>query len=762
MSLIIKNYKLIILLLTIINPVNANIIKSIEITGLNSVSRGVVLNYIPVEKGDTISNNTSNIIIRTLYKTKLFDDISVLEENGVVKIHLKEKPHIYSIDISGYSDAIIEKEQLNKILKSTKLSEGEVFNEKTLNNFIKQLHSRYKQQGYYSAKISKNIDIDNQNRVTISVDIEENNILLVRSMKIIGSSIYTESELLDEFEIGTADFFIINYFTEKDQYSRNKLNAGIENVKKLYINSGYINFKVSKLTTKISKNKKYIDIDIGITEGGKYKIGKIFFTGDTLYYSKSDVKKQITLKTNDTFKHKDLLKSTEAIAKFYTDRGYAFIKVDAKNKLNTSSKIVDIEFPITLNQKVYVNRIIIQGNLLTQDEVVRREIKQLESSLYSSKNIDDSVTNIKKLGYFSDVKVQIEKIANSNNKLNIIFVLTETKTGNFTVGISHSNSSGISANLGVSEKNFLGGGNTFNFNIAYSKSVQNYSFSFIDPYFTDNRNSINYGLSYNKLDAANLDVSNYQINTKSGHIGYGIPLGEYTNLVTTLNVANHDITCGATFATLEQLQCSSNDSNEIKINTSWSQNTLNNYRNPTKGVHALASFDLSLPIGDFKYYKIDIKHDIYVPFIKNIVLKANNNIGIAQSYGDGYLPFFKRYYGGGGNSIRGFEFNTLGEEYPETQKAKGGEVSFISSISAISPVPFLEDNKNIRISAFIDAGSVYDKISSAKIDDIRVSTGIALSWFTPIGPLGIVYAVPLHKKDNDQVKKFDFTLGSTF
>ncbi len=760
----IKIYKFLILIvvLLIVNSVNAEVIKDIKITGLNSVSRGVVLNYIPIEKGDIINSDTSNIIIRTLYKSRLFDDVSVLEDNGIIKIHLKEKPHIYSINVSGYSDDIIEKEQLNKILKNIKLSEGEIFNEKTLNNFIKQLYDRYKQQGYYSAKISKRINIDNQNRVIISIDIEENNILLVRSMKIMGSSVYTEKELLGKFDIGTADFFIINYFTEKDQYSRDELDAGIENIKKLYTNSGYINFKISKLTTKISKDKKYIDIDIGVTEGGKYKIGKIFFTGDTLYYLKSDIKDKVTIKTNDTFKHKELLKSTKEIAKFYTNKGFAFTRVDAKTRVNVNNKIVDIEFPIVLNQKVYINRIIIQGNLLTQDEVIRREIKQLEGNLYSSKDIDESVANLKRLGYFSDVKVQIEKIANSHNKLNVIFVLTETKTGNFTVGISHSNSSGISANLGVSEKNFLGSGNTFNFNIAYSKSVKNYSFSFVDPYFTDNKNSISYGLSYNKLDASNLDISNYQINTKSGYIGYGIPLGEYTNLITTVSVANHDISCGSTFATLEVIQCSADDNNEIKLNTSWNKNSLNNFRNPSNGTHALASFDLSLPIGDFKYYKIDLKHDTYTPFISDITLKASNKIGLAKAYGDGYLPFFRRYYGGGGDSIRGFEFNTLGDRYLETGKAKGGEVSFVSSLAVISPVPFLEDNDNVRVSVFIDAGSIYDKISSAKVDDIRVSAGIALSWFTPIGPLGVVYAIPLHKKDNDEVKNFDFVIGSSF
>lgn len=756
-----QKYFLTIFLLIISISSNAKDIKAIEITGLNSVARGVVLNNIPVERGDEIDTNTSNLIIKSLYKTSLFNDISVLEENSIIKIHLKEKPHIYSIDISGYSDAIIEPEQLNKILKNVKLSEGKIFNERTLKAFIEQLKVRYKEKGYYSMEIKKTITIDNQNRVVIKIEIEENDILLVRTMRINNSTVYDEDELLDEFEIGEPDFFIINYFSEKDQYSKNALNAGIEKIKKLYINNGYINFKVEKLITKITKDKTYIDIEINIKEGDKFYVGDVFFTGDTLFYNKEDIKDKINFEKDDILEYKLLVESSIAITKFYTNKGYAFVTVKPKSRQNIELKTVDIEFPIVLNQKIYINRIIVQGNNLTQDEVIRREVKQLEGGLYSSGEINESINNLKRLGYFSDVKVQIEKINNSNNKINIVFTVKETKTGNFTVGVS-SGQSGVSVNLGVSERNFLGGGNTFNFNVSYSEAVKNYSFSFVDPYFTDDKNSINYGLSYNKLNADKKDISNYKIDTTSAHLGYGIPFTEHSDIISTMYLISHDVTCGNTFEILESKQCLSDDSREFKINSSWTKNTLNNFYNPTKGVRALASIDVSLPIGDYKYYKIDLKHDIYRPINDGVTLKVKNKLGLAQGYGDGYLPFFKRYYGGGGDSIRGFQFNTLGEEYPETGNAKGGEMSLVSSVAAISKIPFFKDNDNMRISAFIDAGSIYNKISDAKIDDIRVSSGVAFSWTTPIGPLGMVYAIPLHKKTNDAIKKFDFVIGSTF
>ena len=764
---------LFIFLIVLVLELDAKPITSIEITGLNAVSRGVVLNYIPIEVGDELgAKDSSNDVIKALYQTGLFDDISVLIEGQIVKIHLTEKPHIRSISITGYSETVINKETLNKLLRSIKLIEGEIFVERTLNQLIEQIKKSYEEKGYYAAQVKKNIEQDEQNRIIIKVEIEENDVLRVRSLKIKGNTAYEKEELLDLMSIGEPDFFIMNYFTEKDHYSKIELDASLANIKSLYINSGYIEFKVEKVDTKLSEDGKYIDIEVDIFEGEQYRISDIYFSGDTPFYESSEVKELLTFKIGDIFKQKDLVKSMQKIGKLYTKKGYAFIAIEPKTNIDSENKTIIVDFPIILNQRVYVNRILIEGNFYTQDEVVRREIKQAESSLYSSKAIDESVSNLKRLGYFSAVRLQVEKVADTNDQVNLIFLVTETKTGNFTVGLSHSNDAGVSANVGVSEKNFLGTGNTLNLTLAQSKSVKKYSFSFVDPYFTDNKNSISYGFSYHDVDASELSLSDYHINTISGHLGYGIPLSEYSNLDTTFSVAQLDISCGGSvgtnaasatgFTRLEMEQCASDNDKEVKVNFAWRNNTLDNYYNPTSGVHSLISLDIALPVADFRYIKLNLKNDFYHALNKTFTLQVKGKLGIAKGYGGKPLPFFKRYYGGGGDSIRGFKFNTLGELYPGTNKARGGELSVFSSIAIIAPISIIKDNKNIRISTFIDLGSIYNEISDFALNDLRASVGIALSWVTPIGPLGIVYATPISKKDGDTIDKFDFRIGYAF
>ncbi len=760
----------ILIILTL--KIDAKPITSIEITGLNAVSRGVVLNYIPIEVGDELDEYSSDNIIKALYQTALFDDVSVLVENQIIKIHLTEKPHIRSVSITGYSEAVINKVSLNKLLRSIKLIEGEIFIERTLNQFIEQIKKSYEEKGYYAAQVKKNIEQDEQNRIIIKVEIEENNVLRVRSLKIKGNAAYPKKELLDLMSLGEPDFFIINYFTEKDHYSKIELDASLANIKSLYINSGYIEFKVEKINTKLSEDGKYIDIEIEIFEGEQYRIGNIYFSGDTPFYDANDVKELLTFKTGDIFKQKDLVRSVQRIGKLYTKKGYAFIAIEPKTDIDAENKTIVVDFPIILNQRVYVNRILIEGNFYTQDEVIRREIRQAESSLYSSKAIDDSVSNLKRLGYFSDVHLQVEKVTDVNNQVNLIFLVTEAKTGNFIVGLSHSNDAGVSANVGISEKNFLGTGNTLNLALAQSKSVKNYSFSFVDPYFTDNKNSISYGLSYSDVDASELSLSDYQINTISGHLGYGIPLSEHSNLDVRLSVAQLDLFCGASFADLESEQCNFNasfdasstmtDYKEMKVNFTWYKNTLDNYYNPASGARSVVSLDIALPVADFQYIKFNLKNDFYRALNETFTLQLKAKLGIAKAYGGESLPFFKRYYGGGSDSIRGFKFNTLGDTYPETNKARGGEVSIFSSVAIIAPVPIIKDNKNLRISTFVDVGAIYNEISAFALEDLRASTGVALSWITPIGPLGIVYATPLNKKDGDSIDKFDFRIGYAF
>ena len=740
----------------------ADPIKSIEILGLSSISRGTVLSYLPVETGDDYNNQVSGQIIRDLYKTNFFKDIEVSQKDSILKINLQENPHIKYIDVLNYSDKVIDEERLTQILKNMDLSQGKIFNKRQLNKLIEQLESTYVSKGYYGIKITKKIETDAQNRVGIELDVHEGEVARIGSMKITGGNIHDEDDLLDLFEIGEADFFIINYFTEKDHYSKVALDAGVEAMKSLYVNSGYLDFKINKIETELSTDKQNIDIDIQISEGAEYKVGAISFTGDLLNQSVEELKELLTINTNDVFERKKVIESIQAITDVFADQGYAFAKINPITKENTDSHIIDLEIDIALNKKVYINRITIVGNTRTQDEVIRREIGINEGGLYSNTELDESIKKIKRLGFFSDVKMEVSKLKNFSDKINLHFSVEETKTGTFSIGLSHSNSSGASFNMGVKENNFLGTGNTLNAAFSNSEAVQEMSFYFSDPYFTEDEHSISYGVFTKDVDGTALDISSYKTNEVGFSLGYGIPITEDTRIGADIRVSSRDISCGTTFATQEVTQCASGDKTEVKTNLNWSNNTLDNFNYPTEGTKNNLSLDLTLPIADFQYYKLDASHKSYYPLGNDLTWKINGSLGLAQGYGDKELPFFKRYYGGGSSSVRGFDFNSLGATYTGTTTAKGGELSMLAGTSIISPMKFINDSKNMRMSAFVDTGAIEEKASNIGFDQIRASAGVAFSWLTPVGPLGIYAAKPLIKKTDDQTKTIEFTLGTSF
>ena len=738
-------------------------IKSIEILGLNAISRGTVLSYLPVEVGDDYSQRTSSQIIRALYKTQFFKDIEVSESEQVLKIKLQENPHIKYIELLNYSDKVIKEESIQQVLSSMDLSQGKIFNQRQLDKLITQLEATYISKGYYGITITKNIEIDEQNRVGIELDINEGEVARINSMKITGNQVHDEDDLLDLFEIGEADFFIINYFTEKDHYSKVALDAGVEALKSLYINDGYLDFKIDQVSTNLSDDKQNIDIEIQVNEGAQYKVGSIQFSGDLLNQSIADLNNLLTIAKGDIFERKKVIESIQAVTDVFADQGYAFAKVDPITKENKKTHTIDLEVNITLNKKVYINRITIVGNTRTQDEVIRREIGIAEGGLYSNSELDESIKKIKRLGFFSDVNMEVSRLKNFPDKINLHFSVEETKTGTFSIGLSHSNSSGASFNMGIKENNFLGTGNTLNAAFSNSEAVQEMSFYFSDPYFTEDKHSISYGVFTKSLDGTELDVSSYKIDENGFSLGYGIPITENTRISADIRASSRDITCGSTFASsgYEPTQCASDDKTEVKTNVNWSNNTLDNFNYPTEGSKNSLSLDVTLPIADFRYYKLDASHKSYYPLGNDLTWKINSRLGLAQGYGGNELPFFKRYYGGGSSSVRGFDFNSLGATYADG-KAKGGELSLLAGTSIISPMKFIKDSDNMRMSAFIDAGAIEEKASSFDIDEIRMSTGVAFSWLTPVGPLGIYAAKPLIKKSADKTKTIEFTLGTSF
>jgi outer membrane protein insertion porin family len=761
-----KNIKnLLALFLFISLPINSQIIDKINISGLSKIDRGTVLAYIPIEVGDFYSNSRKQELTSSLIRTGFFHDVVISDDKNNLNIEVFENPSIKEIVINMDTNNLIELDKIKENLDSFEISKGKIYNEIVVEKFISQIKKVYKLGGYSDAVVSYKTNITtNTNLATIYLNIIENEIVKIHSMKVSGNKNFKEEDLLDLFTIGEADNFLFNFFTKKDDFSRVALDSGIDKLTNFYLNQGYLDISIDKVD---KKGKNNINITIYITEGPLYKTGNIEFSKD-IGVSVKTLKNLLKVKTGDIFNRSGIMDGIQKITDFLSDKGYAYTKVDPKISKNIieNNHFVNLFISINKNQKVYINRVTIDGNTRTSDEVIRREIGVLEGGLYSNTKVKQSIDKLKRLGFFSNVAMRVSKVSGVNDRINLHFSVIENKTGQFSIGASHANSTGIAFNVGVKEKNIFGTGNELNASLAYSKAVKSFNLYFLDPYFTVDGHSISYGVFHKTTDGGELTGSDaeqqsYTTDKTGVSLGYGIPINEDSKVNAGLKLSVIDVSCGSQFSGVnyESKQCANNYNNEVYFNAGYTLNTLNNFIFPTVGNKASLRAGIGLPIADYRYYKIDANYKKYIPLSNNLTLKLNTNIGYADGYSDRELPFFERYHGGGSSSVRGFKFNSLGDKYTNN-KSKGGKSSMLGSVSIISPLSWVKDSSNMRIAAFIDAGGISGSNDSSI--DFRASTGIGFVWMTPIGPLGLYSSKAIKKEDTDDTKSFEFTLGTSF
>jgi len=562
--------------------------------------------------------------------------------------------------------------------------------------------------------------------------------------------------------MGEPDFFILNYFTENDYFDKRKFDAGIEKLINKYMSEGFLDINISNSEVIFNPELDKLELNISLVEGGRYKLSQISFKGDKKNIEDKKLLTLLDVRNDSYFDRSNVIQGIKDIEQTYKDLGYAYVKISS-DIVKREKNNLDLVITINPDNKIYISRINISGNNRTQDDVIRRKMKILEGSIYSKSEIDASISAIKRIGYFSDVKYEINRHKHSEDKADINIDVTETKTGEMSIGLSHSNSVGASINAGINQKNILGTGNTLEAKFSSSSAVEEYSFYFKDPYFTNDGESISYGFFNKTTDAANLDTSAYTIDESGFILGYGIPIGEYSNIFSELRLAQVNLSCGVNLGTLyETSDCANNDVLDAPLSITYSHNTLNDSFYPTNGNYGLLRGILASPLTDLKYLKLESNYKHYEPIFKKQTFKFSTRLNYGVGYGGDSLPFYKRYFEGGSSSIRGFDFNSLGAKYANGNP-KGGELSLISSLGIATPTDIIGiDNQNMRLIGFIDAGAVSEKATSFDINDLRSSIGLQFSWLTPIGPIGLHVAKPIVKKSTDQTESLSFELGTTF
>jgi len=749
------------------NPIN-----KINFIGLNVTSESTLLELIPFKIGQNFSPYASDEIIKSLFKSDLFENISIIKNENSLNITLKENPTIKYFEIklntgSGFSNwlknekMLFTTEILNELLVENQLSAGNIFTKRKLDDFVTIIESKYTESGYFKLEITQNIEIDTQNRAGIELSVTQGDKATIDSFSIFGAENYSEKELLKLFKIGEADMALINYFTNKDDFTESKLKNGIDLMTQTYFDSGYLDFKIVDFQSNLNENKDKISVDIEISEGIQYKLGVISFKGELGNINLNDLVNTISMEKGDIFNRNLIINDIQSLTDIYADQGYAFVEINPITSEFLDS--VNINFEISLNKKTYINRITISGNTRTQDEVIRREIGVSEGGLYSRSLLKDSLLNLRRLGYFSDVQISTSEVKDMSDKIDINFSVEETQTGSVSFSMSHSNNYGISFGAGIEEKNIFGSGNTLNAQLKISKSFNKISFYFMNPNFNDEGHSVNIGAFRSEIDNDEVAANSYEVDSTGISLGYGLPLSDNTRINTGLEYSKNDIKCSDLFAgsSYESSQCASKSNDEFKANISWSENSLNNYMYPTEGVNNSITAGISLPLGDYRYFNLQADHSSYKPINSSTTLKLTGNFNLSKGYSGKKLPFYKRHFGGGSGSVRGFGNKTLGPLYPNG-KAKGGEISILGSANLIAPAFFFNDNEKMRMSAFIDAGNIFEKSSNIKLGDIRMSAGFGFAYLSPIGSIGAFISTPILKKDGDTIEDFGFALGTGF
>ena len=776
MKTIIKN---LFLLLTLIYSfsVNAEIVKDIKIKGLQRVEAGVIFDSIPFDIGDDLDSIDSSEIIKFIYKSGQFRDVFVDYEDGVLLVNVSEKPIIASIEFKG--NELLQTDKLKEGIRQVNLYEGAVFDKQVLSNLEKDLSSSYTSMGRYNVTVKAEFKPLERNRVALVVDIDEGTLTRISEISINGNTKFSDSDLLGIMELKETN--ILSWWEKDDRYSKSSLTSDIEKIKSFYLDRGYLNFKILATNVSITPNKKKLQINIDIEEGEKYTFSKISISGELDEFDENNLKKQILIKDGDMFNAAKVSETANKLSKFMGMFGYAFSNVNPISTIDEINKTVSYDFFVTTGNKVYVRNVNFIGNTRTKDKVLRREMRQFESSWYDENKVSLSKFRLTRLQYFSGVEIETIQVPGLTDQVDLNVSVTERNTGRVMVGAGVSSAEGLMGSFNVSQANFAGTGNTVALGVSTGSINRTYSLSYTDPYYTEDGVSRGFSVYKRDRNTAKLrGIGTYNTYSYGGGVNFGIPLSEkdFFNFGTTIDFTELDLTDRS--PTLYKDYCSKSQTagscsaDGFEFNAGIRTDTRDNVLAPTEGVLTMYNATVTAPVLDLQYYKLDASTEWYKPLdaSKKYTLKLRGALGYAKEYGSDPYPFFKNFFMGGVRSVRGFRQSSIGPKYFNSSNNRwyttGGTRSINLSAELFFPIPTIKDNQSFRLSTFIDAGGVFSDNESVTSADqysqgeMKYSYGIGVLWNSPFGPLQASIAEPINDDGTDRVQRFQFGMGSTF
>jgi outer membrane protein insertion porin family len=732
------------------------VVKDIRVEGVQRTEPGTIFSYLPIKVGDRVDDEKISDAVKALYATGFFRDVRLEAQGDVLIVAVQERPTISSLTFVGNKE--FDTDTIKKALKDIGITEARIFDRSALDRAEQELKRQYITRGYYGANVQTTVTPQERNRVAINFTIEEGDAAKIARINIVGNKAFSEKQLLSEMTLTTPGWF--TWYTKNDQYSKQKLSADLETLRSFYQNRGYLEFNVESTQVSISPDKEDIFITVNVSEGPRFTVGDVRVAGD-LVVPAEELQKLVQLKPGDVFSREKLQASAKDISTRLGAEGYAFANVNAVPEVDRQDAKASFTFYVDPGRRAYVRRINITGNSKTKDEVIRREFRQLEDAWYDGPRIERSKTRVKRLGYFDDVTVETPPVPGTADQIDVEVSVTEKSTGNLLAGVGYSSAEGIVLNASISQQNIFGSGNALSLGVNTSKYDRTYSMVFTQPYYTVDGVSRTIELYDKSLDPTGLDISQYSSSTLGAAMGFGVPITETDTINVGGRFEHTKISLFDNSPPVYQqfVQEFGSQSNAYILTAGWSRDTRDDILYPTKGRLQSALIETGLPFGDLSYWKAQYTHSVYWPVYGNLVLMARADLGYGGGLSGKPLPFFKAFFAGGVNSVRGYDTASLG---PQDQfgNALGGRRKIIGNLEAFYPI--IKGDKAVRASVFFDAGQIYQNGQQSQFESFRYSTGIGLAWSSPIGPLKFSYAIPLNKKPGDHEQRFQFQAGAAF
>jgi len=735
------------------------IVKDIRVEGIQRTEAGTVFSYLPVKVGDTFSEERAVEAIKALFDTGFFKDVRIEIEKDVLVVVLDERPAIAAVDFAGVKE--FDKEQLRRGLRDVGLAESRIYDRALVDKAEQELKRQYLARGYYGAKITTTITPLERNRVGINFTVSEGSVARIAEINIVGAQAFKEKELRELFALSPSTW--MSWYTKSDQYSRQKLAGDLETLRSHYLDRGYLDFAIESTQVSITPDRQKIYISVNISEGERYSVTTVRLAGE-LALPEDELVKLVQLRPGDIFSREKINQSTKAIADRLSNEGYAFANVNAAPEVDKDKRTVAFTLFVDPGRRVSVRRINVAGNTRTRDEVIRREMRQMEAAWYDGEKINRSRQRIDKLGYFNEVTVETPPVVGTTDQVDVNVSVKEKPTGSLMLGAGFSSSEKLVLSGSIEQQNLFGSGKHLGLTLNSGKINKTYAVSYTDPYHTVDGISRGFDIYKRNVDTTSLAIAQYGTSSAGGGVRYGLPVSEenFINLGLSVDRTRLKPTESTPQRYLDYIRNEGESFSSLLATAGWARDSLDSRIYPMKGSIARVSSEVAMPGGSLRYYRANFQWQQFFTLTRDVALMINGEFGYGNGYGGKSLPFFKNYYAGGVNSVRGYRAGSLGPIDALTTDRLGGNRRAVANAEVLFPMPGMGQDKSMRLGVFFDAGQVWGSGDKFAPRDLRYSAGVSFSWTSPVGPLKFSIGHPLNRKAEDKVERLQFQLGTVF